>query len=197
MASSLQELRKMAGFKTAKEFAAKMEIPLPTYSRYECSPDKIPLQSAWALADHFRVPIDVIVGRDGSDVNAIRGGVQHMYDSLSPAARAAFDEYLSFLVKKDSDARRRAQEEEHQRYDALCRRYEHLYLARLEADAEFGELTDLGTPAEQRAGFQAFVEAMAAEKRAGKPDEGERAERDAATVERLMQAWDRAHGASE
>lgn len=195
MASSLQELRKMAGFKTAKEFAADMEIPLPTYSRYECSPDKIPLQAAWTLADRFCVPIDVIVGRDRSDVNAIRGGVQQMYDSLSPAARFAFDEYLSFLVKKDSDARRRAQDEEHHRYDQLCRRYEHLYLAQLENDAEFGELSDFGTPAVQRAGFQAFVEAMAAERRVGMADEDERAERDAATVERLMQAWDRTHGA--
>ena len=67
MASALLELRKQAGFKNAKDFAAAEGIAEATYARYESSPEKIPLKSAWQLADRFGVPIDVIVGRRASD----------------------------------------------------------------------------------------------------------------------------------
>ena len=73
MASALLELRKRAGFKNAKDFAAAEGIAEATYARYESSPEKIPLKSAWQLADRFGVSIDVIVGRRAVDVASLRG----------------------------------------------------------------------------------------------------------------------------
>lgn len=193
MASALQDLRKMAGFKNAKDFAAEMDIPLATYTRYESSPEKIPLKAAWVLADWFDVPLDVIVGRGEIDVNAIRGDVQQAYDSLTPRSQQAFDEYLYFLMQKDGDIRRRIQEEENRKMDEICLRYERMYLAQLESKEEFGDLTAFGSPEEQRSGFQEFVETRAAEKRAGDADEAKRAKRDKATIAKLMDAYDRTH----
>ena len=59
MASALLELRKQAGFKNAKDYAAAEGIAEATYARYESSPEKIPLAAAWRLADEFGVSIDI------------------------------------------------------------------------------------------------------------------------------------------
>ena len=47
---SAQQLRKEAGYRTAKDFAEAIEVPPTTYARYEQSPDKIPLKQAWMIA---------------------------------------------------------------------------------------------------------------------------------------------------
>ncbi len=64
---SLQRLRRQAGFRSAKEFAAKVGIPSSTYSRYERAPEGpccgIPIASAWAMADALGCSIDHVVGR--------------------------------------------------------------------------------------------------------------------------------------
>ena len=68
---ALQRLRREAGYRTAKEFAAEMGIPATTYSRYEraCAGPGcgIPLPSAWAMADALGCSIDELVGRAGAD----------------------------------------------------------------------------------------------------------------------------------
>lgn len=97
MASTLQELRKQAGYRTAPEFARAMDIPESTYARYESSPDKIPLDKAWRLADVFGCSIDAIVGRERIEVGDARGEVPRAYDALSPDSRVALDKYLSLI----------------------------------------------------------------------------------------------------
>ena len=101
MTSALLNLRKQAGFKNAKDFAAAEGIAEATYARYESSPEKIPLKSAWQLADRFGVPIDVIVGRRAVDVASLRGRVQEAYEALSDRSRASLDDYLAFLAQRD------------------------------------------------------------------------------------------------
>ena len=100
MASALLELRKQAGFRNAKDFAAAEGIAEATYARYESSPEKIPLKSAWQLADRFGVSIDIIVGREHVDVSALRGEVQDAYDALCYRLEQVF---LARLEESDPD----------------------------------------------------------------------------------------------
>ena len=52
---TLQRLRREAGYRNAKDFAAVLGIPASTYSRYERAEEGplcgIPLSSAWSIAD--------------------------------------------------------------------------------------------------------------------------------------------------
>ena len=73
MASTLQDMRKEAGYKTAREFAEAIDVPVATYARYEQSPTKIPIKNAWHIADVLGCSIDAVVGREHVDVDSMRG----------------------------------------------------------------------------------------------------------------------------
>lgn len=183
MASSLLELRRQAGYATAKEFAQAEGIAEATYARYESSPEKIPTKAAWKLADRFGVSIDVIVGHADVDVTALKGDVQAVFDHLSRQSQASALDYLAFLAKRDEDAARAEREEQQRRYDAVCYRMEQLFLAKLERNDE--ELFAFGTAEELRAAFEEFVE--------GRADERQDPEA-RASVPQIMAAYDRTHG---
>lgn len=193
MGQSLKDLRKAAGFKTAKEFAVRMDIPPATYSRYETRPERIPLSAAWDLADWFKVSIDAIVGRSGLTYGATRTDIQQAYDSLAPRSKCAVEEFLAFLAQRDSEKRRCTDTRETIEYDALCLHYERLYLTQIDEKSDFGDPHAIGSPKERRDGYRSFLEAKAKEKRTGKNDEAQLAKRDEAIVEKLMEAWDRMH----
>lgn len=194
MASTLQEIRKQAGYRTAPEFARAMDIPESTYARYESSPDKIPLDKAWRLADVFGCSIDVIVGREHIEVGDARGEVQRVYDALSPDSRVALGKYLAFLVRSDADERARAEETECRRFEVLAASYETLYINSLNEGAPFGQLADGGDPEKRRGGFEAFITLMAEEKRGESATKFERI-RDEAVIAKIMDAYDRIHWA--
>lgn len=194
MASTLQEFRKQAGYRTAPEFARAMDIPESTYARYESNPDKIPLDKAWRLADVFGCSIDTIVDRERIEVGDARGEVQRAYDALSPDSRVALDKYLTFLVRADADERARAEEVERRRCEALVASYEALYINSLNEGAPFGELADEGDPERRRDGFRAFITLMAEEKRGESGTKFERI-RDEAVIAKIMDAYDRIHWA--
>ena len=194
MASTLQELRKQAGYRTAPEFARAMEIPESTYARYESSPDKIPLDKAWRLADVFGCSIDALVGREHIEVGDARGEVQRAYDALSPDSRGALDKYLAFLVQSDADERTRAEEVERRRFESLAASYETLYINSLNEGAPFGELAVEGDPEKRRGGFEVFITLMAEEKRGESGTEFERI-RDEAVIAKIMDSYDRIHWA--
>lgn len=196
MASNLQRLRKAAGYRSASAFAEARGIAVPTYARYESSPDKIPLQSAWQLADALGCSIDEVVGRKLLDDADRRGDFQRFYDDLTCENRVLMDEFRAFVTMREQGARRRRLEER-RHYDALARQYELLMLQEREAQASFGDLVAFGTPEEQRAAFEGYVTARAAEKRAQEEsDQGELEERDAAVLAEIMAAYDRAHPSS-
>ena len=183
MASSLLELRRQAGYATAKEFAQEAGIAEATYARYESSPEKIPTKAAWQLADRFGVSIDVIVGHADVDVAALKGDVQAVFDHLSARSQASALDYLMFLAKRDEDEARAEREEELRRYDAVCYRMEQLFLAKLERNDE--GLFSFGTPEQLREAFRGYVEQRADERQ----DPGVRD-----SVEQIMAAYDRTHG---
>ena len=194
MASNLQELRKSRDFKSARDFAEAAGIPANTYARYESKPEKIPLASAWQLADALGCSIDEVVGREKPDTSDRRGEFQRFYDGLSPENRALMDEFRAFVAQREQAARRRRREEELQRFGILASQYELLMLKERESEAGFGDLLAFGTAAERREAFERFVSERAAEKRAreeGDPEELEA--RDAAVLKGIMEAYDRSH----
>lgn len=188
MASALQQLRKAAGYKSAKEFGAQMGIPLATYARYESNPEKIPLQAAWSLANKLGCSIDVIVGRARLDANqGSEGGMmQAAYDSLSPQLKQSLDNYLAYLVTRNADEQRRRAAAQQRRYDIISSRLEQVFLAGL--DAKSSDITVFSPPAQVRQAFQAYVEQRAA--RRCEPEV-------AGSIDQIMAAYDRAHGSFE
>lgn len=103
--TTLADLRKAAGYRNSKDFAAVLGIPATTYSRYErtlSDPDSgVPLRAAWAIADKLHCSIDAVVGR--ADVSADETGrdLNAAYRALSEGGRARLDEYLQFLDLRD------------------------------------------------------------------------------------------------
>lgn len=104
--SPLADLRREAGYRSSKDFAAALGIPATTYSRYErtlADPESgVPIRAAWSIADKLGCSIDQVVGRAGGD----EGGdgsrdLNAAYRALSEGGRARFDEYLQFLDFRD------------------------------------------------------------------------------------------------
>ena len=183
MASALLELRKQAGFKNAKDFAVTEGIAEATYARYESSSEKIPLKSAWQLADRFGVSIDVIVGREHIDMSAPRGEVQDAYDALSKQSQASARDYLAFLAQRDAREAMQREAEARRRYDVLCYRLEQVFLARLEESDP--DLFAFGAGEKLRTAFEVYLNERA--------NEGQEPEV-RISVEQIMAAYDRANG---
>lgn len=101
--SPLADLRREAGYRSSKDFAAALGIPATTYSRYERTlddPDSgVPIRAAWSIADKLGCSIDAVVGRaqtsgEERDLNAT-------YHSLSESGKTMLDEYVKFLDFRD------------------------------------------------------------------------------------------------
>lgn len=188
MASALQDLRKSTGYKTSKEFAALMGIPATTYSRYENEPEKIPLKTAWVLADKLGCSIDLIVGRTALDApqsgaDDLRGRVQRLYDDLSPRLKESLDDYMAFLVAKNADEQKRREAEERRRYEIIASRLERVFYAEL--DREGSDELLFGDDEAIRAAFEEYVNRRADERHEPEVRSG---------VRQIMKAYDRLHG---
>ena len=100
---TLQRLRREAGYRSAKEFAAVLNIPAATYARYENRPDgpskPMPLAAAWAVADALGVSIDAVVGRE--DVDRPRT-LQEGFEALSPMGQSMLTDYLAYLTWREA-----------------------------------------------------------------------------------------------
>lgn len=106
---TLQRLRREAGYRSAKEFAAEVGIPASTYARYErnpVSPDcGIPMAAAWAIADKLGCSIDLVVGREDIDAPELEG-IEPRYEALSAEGRQLVDSYLSFVEEAEASRAR-------------------------------------------------------------------------------------------
>lgn len=63
MKPKLQELRKKAGWKSAKAYAEHLEMNPSTYTEYEQGRVAMPIEKAWIIADDLDVSLDELVGR--------------------------------------------------------------------------------------------------------------------------------------
>lgn len=156
MKDNLQELRKEAGYKSAKSFAKALSIPFTTYARYESRPDIIPLAAAWRLADVFDVSIGIIVGRTEPDPAIAPGAIQSRYDKLLPEFKQSLSDYLDYLLTKNSKVASHAFRQESRRIEAICARLDTIFLAELEKqDPDF---FIHATAKQLRARFNDFLE---------------------------------------
>lgn len=64
MKTNLQELRKAAGYGSARAFAEAVGISVNTYTGYEQDRIKLTLEKAWQLADALGCTLDELAGRD-------------------------------------------------------------------------------------------------------------------------------------
>ena len=203
---ALTELRKGAGYRTAKEFAEALGVPATTYSRYEANPDKIPLAAAWSIADFLGCTIDEVVGHEAAGIAG--GEWQVFYDSLSPEGRELMDDLRQLVSMRERRTARRAEVSREARYDVMLRHYERIFYAQSDEEDGFGDAA-FAPRAEARRAFQAFLEERARPARdGGARGDGEEAGagRDGATDEQdrydeeviagIMEAYDRAHGTS-
>ena len=164
MAGNLQDLRREAGYRSAKDFAAAMGIALSTYNRYESQPEAIPLKQAWALADFLGCSIDEVVGRERTDADATRGEVQRFYDGLSAESRRLMDDHMNYLAHREKKAAKKARKAKRRRYEALLERYQTAFETRIEGESPFGIVIEY-RPSEHRSDFKRFLEDTAAAKR--------------------------------
>ncbi len=103
---TLQRLRREAGYRSAKDFAAVLGIPASTYARYERQPEgpecAIPLSSAWQIADALGCSIDLVVGRE--DIDA--AGAPTLDDrvaALSLNGQEMLRGFLGYLEQLDAE----------------------------------------------------------------------------------------------
>ena len=193
MPSDLLKLRRRAGYKSARDFAQEAGIPLPTYSRYESNPEKIPLKAAWDIADRLGTSIDVVVGRRAlDDADAERGEVQREYDAFSQDGRDSMDEFRRFVRWQEEKGRADDGRRKRRHYDLLMRRYEDLMVREAVEQAPFDEpFAWEDTPASARIAFERFLKAHAADKRKDLKLGPEQAAKDDKAIAMLMEAWDR------
>lgn len=102
---TLQRLRREAGYRSAKDFAAVLGIPASTYARYERQPEgpecAIPLSSAWQIADALGCSIDLIVGRE--DIDAVGAPtLDERVGALSLNGQEMLRGFLGYLEQLDA-----------------------------------------------------------------------------------------------
>lgn len=197
MASGLLLIRRNAGFRSARDFAEHINMPLSTYSKYEANPDKIPLKAAWQIADKLNCSIDLVVGRrEVDDVEAYKGEIQREYEALSPEGRELMDELRGYVQYRERMAQDRRAADDRRRYDQLFRQYERLMFQEREGEAKFGDVVAFGSAEEKRREFEKFLTKRAREKQKAKNGSKELGQEDMETIAKIMEAYDRAHPTS-
>lgn len=164
MAKNIQDLRREAGYRSAKDFAAAIGIPASTYNRYEAQPDAIPLRQAWAIADFLGCSIDMVVGREPVSAEDMRGDAQKFYDGLSRESRALLDDYMGYLAHREQKAAKRRRDRATEVNRALLTHYKARFDAQHESEAPFGIIVGYDRPGDHRAAFEAFLADVASKK---------------------------------
>lgn len=157
MAKNVQDLRREKGYRSAREFAEAIGIPVSTYARYESQPESIPLKQAWAIADHLGCTIDMVVGRDDSNFTDLRGKVQKFYDELSISNRRLFHEFMDFMEMREEQAKERRRIETERRYVSMARFYEKMFMQSIYEDEDPDAMIVFDSYDEQREAFKAFL----------------------------------------
>lgn len=161
MAQGLQQLRKAAGYKTAREFGEWLGMSESTYARYESDPAGIPMRSAWRIADELGCTIDEVVGREAPP--SASSSIQERYLALDAEGRTLVEEIVEFAEIKCADrqaSERRARERE------VKSQFTYYLLGFMNENAEEGHPVGAGeggTP-EFRAGFVDYAMRSIAEK---------------------------------
>ena len=93
----LQELRKLAGYRSAREFAAALGVKRATLASWESSNRAMPWEMAIKACDLLGCSLDQLVGREPID------RVKYAVIDLDDSERAQVAEYAEFLKKRKQD----------------------------------------------------------------------------------------------
>lgn len=194
MSSRLLEIRKAAGYATAREFSEAAGLAESTYTRYESNPERIPLKVAWDLADRFHVTIDQVVGRDTEAKGDPRGSQQRAFDALSPRSQQEAADFMAYLAARDARSREAQSERARRGWEVVSSRIQRAYLSRLSGGQDGPDPVLLtGSDAELREGFREIARTwvVGAERPLNRfaPNV-----RDEEALEEVMAAYDRMHG---
>lgn len=72
MKTNLQEMRRKAGFKSARAFAESIQMNPTTYTQYEQGIRNFTLEKAWEFADALNCSLDELAGRQWPPEGASR-----------------------------------------------------------------------------------------------------------------------------
>lgn len=64
MKTNLQNIRKNAGYRSARAFAEHIGMPVATYTDYEQGRRSFTLEKAWEFADELHCTLDELAGRE-------------------------------------------------------------------------------------------------------------------------------------
>lgn len=93
--SSLQTLRRRAGYKSAKAFADSIGINPNTYTQYEQGVSGMSYERAWEIADALGCTLDELGGRtppsgaNGSFQDPMQGDLNRYFESMNNEGRSA------------------------------------------------------------------------------------------------------------
>ncbi len=106
MKTNLQELRKAAGYKSAKAYAAHMGMNYNTYTDYEQGRIALSLETAWTIADDLGCTLDELAGRTAPTAHALGAAEERLmyaYVNLDERGRAAVDAVAFSLAHVEGD----------------------------------------------------------------------------------------------
>lgn len=103
MTSSLQQMRREAGYRSARDFAVEINIPPSTYSRYERHPESIPTYSAMPIADKLGCSVDKVLGRKTPGLDAANETAERIL-ALPNMERGMLLDYLNYLENRAQPA---------------------------------------------------------------------------------------------
>lgn len=101
MKTNLQQLRKAAGYNSARAFAEAVGISVNTYTGYEQDRIKLTLERAWLLADFLGCTLDELAGRP---FDAERTYADPRQAELNGCWEACGEERRSMLLSVARDA---------------------------------------------------------------------------------------------
>jgi len=183
MAKSLQQLRKDAGYRTAREFAEACGFTPSSLARYEKEPDAIPVKSAWKMADVLGCTIDDVVGRESQITADLRGEIQARYEALPASLRPSLTDYLGFLEMRADEAESVYRKEIEDCYTDMFKVYLVMFLESLSQE-EKNDVLLFGSSDLTREKFQHFLYTKVIEKSSCIPQGGE-------VIQGVMRAYDR------
>lgn len=97
MKTNLQEMRRKAGFKSARAFAESIKMNPTTYTQYEQGIRNFTLEKAWEFADALDCSLDELAGRQWPPRGAA-GSADPMRDELVRCYDASTTENRHSLV---------------------------------------------------------------------------------------------------
>lgn len=104
MKFNLQEMRKRAGYKSARAFAERIGMSLNTYNNYEQGVTKLTLEKAWEFADVLECSLDELAGRkwppdDLTSIDPRRRTLIESYDALTDDGKTLASELVASVAR--------------------------------------------------------------------------------------------------